>query len=247
LDYAAQKSGPDSKAAHQAVADLDVELGKLITGLEKAYTEAPLWLAASEYVISPVNDVTYPNRILREAGLLKVSEMEDGEHIDFSASKAWALVDHQFSHVFVQESDPKTIKRVARLFTKRPGFAEALTAEGIAEYRLDHPRSGDVILVSTPNSWQAYYWWLDDARAPEYARTVDIHRKPGYDPLELFFDARSRTIPLNANLVRGSHGAPAKEPSQKGVLLTSEPGVFLGGQLADTEVAEIILRQFDTE
>jgi hypothetical protein len=112
---------------------------------------------------------------------------------------------------------------------------------------MDHARSGDVVLVSTSNSWQAYYWWLEDARAPAFARTVDIHRKPGYDPLELFFDARSKTIPLNANLIKGSHGAPAKEPSQKGVFLTSEPGVFLGGQLADIEVADIVLKQFAVE
>ena len=84
-------------------------------------------------------------------------------------------------------------------------------------------------------------------KLPQFARTVDIHRKPGYDPVELFFDARSKTIPLNANLVQGSHGAPAKEPSQRGVFLTSEPGVFLGGQLADTQVAEIVLKQFDDD
>jgi hypothetical protein len=191
--------------------------------------------------------VVYPNRILREAGLLKVSEMEDGEHLDFTASKAWALADHQFSHVFFQDSDPKTIKRVARLFTKRPGIAEVLTSEGIAEYRMDQSRSGDGVLDSTSNSWQAYYWWLEDSRAPAFARTVDIHRKPGYDPLELFFDARSKTIPLNANLVKGSHGAPPKEPGQKGVFLTSEPGVFLGGQLADVDVADIVLKQFAVE
>ena len=115
------------------------------------------------------------------------------------------------------------------------------------KYKIDHPRTGDIVLVSDPHSWQAYYWWLDDAKAPQYARTVDIHRKPGYDPVELFFDARSKTIPLNANLVRGSHGAPAKEPTQRGVLLTSEPGVFLGGQLADTQVAELVLKQFAEE
>lgn len=247
LDYAAQKNGPDSKAAHQAVAELDAELGKLIAGFEKAYSEAPLWLAASEYVISSVNDVVYPNQILRDAGLLKVSEADDGEHLDFAASKAWALVDHQFSHVFVQDSDPKTIKKIARLFAKQPGIADVLTAEGLVENRIDHPRSGDLVLISTPNSWQAYYWWLDNARAPQYAHTVDIHRKPGYDPVELFFDARSKRVPLNANLVRGSHGAPAKDSSQRGVLLTSEPGVFLGGQLADTEVADIVLKQFATE
>ena len=132
LDYAAQKSGPDSKAAHQAVADLDVELGKLIAGFEKAYSEAPLWLAASEYVITPVNDVTYPNRMLREAGLLKVSETDDGEHIDFATSKAWALVDHQFSHVYVQDSDPKTIKKVARLFAKHARHRRSANGEALA-------------------------------------------------------------------------------------------------------------------
>jgi predicted AlkP superfamily pyrophosphatase or phosphodiesterase len=247
LDYAAQKSGPDSKAAHQAVADLDVELGKLIAGFEKAYSEAPLWLAASEYVISSVNEVTYPNRTLREAGLLKVIEADDGEHIDFTNSKAWALADHQFSHVYVQDSDPKTIKKVARLFGKTPGIADVLTGEDLVTYKIDNPRTGDVVLVSDPHSWQAYYFWLDDAKAPQYARTVDIHRKPGYDPVELFVDARSKTIPLNANLVHGSHGAPAKDPSQRGVLLTSEPGIFLGGQLADTQVAELVLKQFDDD
>jgi len=245
LDYAAQKSGPDSKAAKQAVVELDGEIGKLIEGFRKAYTEPPLWIAASEYVITSVNDVTYPNRILRDAGLLKVTETEEGELLDFAASKAVALADHQLSHIFVQDSDAKTIKKVARLFAKQPGVAEVLTGEDLAKYKIDHSRSGDVVVISEPNSWQAYYWWHDDAQAPKFARTVDIHRKPGYDPVELFLDGRTKSIPLNANLVRGSHGAPAKDSSQRGVLLTSEPGVFLGGSLSYVEIADLILKQFD--
>jgi predicted AlkP superfamily pyrophosphatase or phosphodiesterase len=244
LDYAAQKSGPESKAAKQAVADLDAEMGKLVPALESAYSEPPLWLVASEYAIVPVDSVVYPNRVLREAGLVKVSDAEDGEHLDFTASKAWALADHQFSHVFVQDADPKIIKRVARLFNKQPGVAEVLTGESIAEYGLDHSRSGDAVIVSEPSSWQAYYWWEEDARAPQFARTVDIHRKPGYDPVELFFDARSKSIPLNAKLVRGSHGAPARSAAQRGVLLSSEPGVFTGGIVPDVDIAEIVMRQF---
>jgi len=247
LDFAAQKSGPESKAAKQAVVELDAEIAKLIAGFEKAYSEPPLWIVASEYVISPVNHVAFPNRLLREAGLLKVLETDDGENLDFTNSKAWALADHQFSHVYVQDSDPKVIKRVARLFAKQQGISQVLTAENLAEYRLNHERSGDLVLISDPHSWQAYYWWIEDANAPKFARTVDIHRKPGYDPVELFLDGRTKTIPLNANLVRGSHGAPANDLSQRGMLLTSEPGVFLGGQLADTEVAEIILKQFANE
>ena len=247
LDYAAQKSGPDSKAAKQAVADLDAEVGKLVEGFENTFSEPPLWLVASEYAIVPVDDVVYPNRLLRGAGLLKVTDSDDGEYLDFAASKAWALADHQFSHVFVQDSDPKIVKRVARLFAKQPGIAEVLTGEALAEYGLDHPRSGDVVLISEPNSWQAYYWWEDDARAPRFARTVDIHRKPGYDPVELFLDGRSKTIPLNAKLVKGSHGAPARAPAQRGVLLSSEPGVFTGGTIPDVDIAGIVLRQFEIE
>jgi hypothetical protein len=184
---------------------------------------------------------------LRQAGLVKVNEQEDGELLDLASSKAWALADHQFSHIFVHDADPKVIKKVARLFGKQEGIAEVLTGESLAEYAIDHQRCGDVVLVSEPNSWQAYYFWEEDAKAPAYARTVDIHRKPGYDPVELFFDARSKSIPLNAKLVKGSHGAPARKPAQRGVLLSSEPGVFLGGLIPDVDIAEIVLRQFEME
>ncbi len=245
LDYAAQKAGPDSKEAAKALGELDGEIAKLVAGLEKVYNEPPLWLVASEYAIVPVNHVVYPNRVLREAKLLSIIEAEDGEHLDLAGSKAWALADHQFSHVFVSGAEAATISKVAKLFAKESGIAEVLTRDGLAKYGLDHPRAGDVVLVSDPKSWQAYYWWLDDARAPAFARTVDIHRKPGYDPVELFFDPKKKCIPLDAKLVKGSHGAPAVSAAQKGVLLTSEPGVFLGGSLADTEIANIVLRQFE--
>jgi hypothetical protein len=245
LDYAAQKAGPDSSAAAKALGELDAEIAKLVAGLNAAYKEEPLWLAASEYAIVPVKNVVYPNRLLRDAGLLKVTEAKDGEHLDFVASKAWALVDHQFSHVFVRDADATTIKRVLSAFNKQPGIAEVLTGEGLAKYGLDHPRSGDVVLVSEPNSWQAYYWWQKDDHAPAYARTVDIHRKPGYDPVELFFDMKKKCVPLDATLIKGSHGAPATTPAQKGVLLSSEPGIFLGGSVIDVEIAKIVLRQFE--
>src|SRR6185295_9242954 len=113
-----------------------------------------------------------------------------------------------------------------------------------AKYHLDHERAGEVILISAPNSWQAYYWWNSDDRAPSYARTVDIHRKPGYDPVELHVDMATRSIPLDATLVKGSHGAPAHDDNQRGVILTSQSGVLKGDSLADTDVFEIVLRQF---
>lgn len=245
LDYAAQKFGPDGAEAIKSLTELDEQIGKLAAGCTEAYKPNEItWLVASEYAIVPVDHVLYPNRMLREAGLLKVREEVDGEHLDFAASRAWALADHQFSQVFVQPGDEQAIDAVWQVFSGAGGVAEVLVGDQRARYQMDHERSGEVILISAPNSWQAYYWWLDDARAPQFARTVDIHRKPGYDPVELFIDPATRAIPLDATLVRGSHGAPAEEEHQQGVILSSQPQV-LGNQLmVDTQVFDSVLRQF---
>ena len=246
LDYAAQRTGPDSPPALAAVAELDEVIGKLIDGFGESYGEADLlWLVASEYVITPVDHVAYPNRILRDAGLLRVREEEDGEHLDLETSLAWALVDHQFAHVFVKNAAPATTERVVALFRKTNGIAQVLAADERGKYGMDHERSGEVILISEPNSWQAYYWWLNDVNAPAFARTVDIHRKPGYDPVELCFDPATKGIPLDATLIKGSHGAPVTKDQQRGVLLTSRPGVLDSSDLIDTDVAGIVLRQFE--
>ena len=245
LDYAAQRDGPDSPQAAAALGELDELVGRLVDGLHGAYGQASvLWLAASEYTVVPVDHVTYPNRALREAGLLTVREEEDGEYLDFDQSKAWALVDHQFSHVFVNGADARVTSRVVEIFQGTDSIAEVLAGEDRRKYEIDHERAGEVILISTPNSWQAYYYWLDEARAPGFARTGDIHRKPGYDPVELHFDAASRSIPLDAALVKGSHGAPALSKSQRGVLLSSQCGVVGEAPTADTDVAGLVLRQF---
>jgi predicted AlkP superfamily pyrophosphatase or phosphodiesterase len=244
LDYAAQKFGPDSEQAYQSLRELDAEVTKLATGLQAAFGESPLWLVASEYTILPVDHVAYPNRVLRDADLLEVRDADDGELLDVAASRAWAMTDHQHAHVFVQRSDPTLVKQVAKLFKTQPGIAEVLTDEGKARHGLDHPRSGDVVLVSEPNSWQAYYWWNDDRRAPPFVRTVDIHRKPGYDPVELFFDPATRSIPLDATFVKGSHGAPAADRAQQGVMLSSEVGTLGASRLRDADVAELVLAQF---
>lgn len=245
LDYAAQKFGPDSAEASQAITAIDAEIGKLVDGFTSAYADhRPLWLVASEYVITSVDHVSYPNRQLREAGLLSVSESDGHEQLDFAGSRAWAMVDHQCSHIFVHEHDATTIDEVAELFSSQEGISEVLRRDDFAKYDIAHDHSGDLILISTPNSWQAYYWWLDDARAPTYARTVDIHRKPGYDPVEMYWDPQAKGIPLDATLVKGSHGVPATEVALRGVLLSSERGVFVERPLADTDVADIVLRQF---
>jgi predicted AlkP superfamily pyrophosphatase or phosphodiesterase len=244
LDYAAQRTGPDSAAADTALAELDDVLGRLAVGMAEAYDQQLLWIIAGEYAITPVDHVTYPNRVLREAGLLAVRDEEDGEHLDFEQSRAFALVDHQLSHVFVAGGDEQLSARVADLFRGRPGIAEVLVGTQRGRYHLEHPRSGEIILISTPRSWQAYYWWLSDDRAPHFAGTVDIHRKPGYDPVELHFDPATQRIPLDAARIKGSHGAPAVDRSQRSVLLASEPTLFPGPAVADTDVFGIVLGHF---
>jgi hypothetical protein len=246
LDYAAQKFGPDSEQALASVRELDDVLGRLINGIgETAGAAQTLWLVASEYAIVPVNHVSFPNRILRDAGLLAVKADEQGrELLDTKNSAAWALVDHQFSHVFVKDGDEATARRVAELFAREEGIAGVLSDYSRHRYGLNHERSGDIVLVSTPNSWQAYYYWLDDALAPAFARTVDIHRKPGYDPVELCIDMPTKSIPLDATLIHGSHGAPAARDNQQGVLLSSLAGTFDAQPKADTDVFNLVLAQF---
>lgn len=252
LDYAAQKFGPDSPEAMAALAKLDTEIGRLAEGVTERLGTAPLWLVASEYTITPVSHVTYPNRVLREAGLLKVKLDEDGrERIDFAASDAWTLADHQHGHVFVRDQKAAVIERVAKLFTGHEGIAEVGDRDQQAARGLAHERSGDLVLISDPHSWQAYYYWQDDALAPRFARNVDIHNKPGYDPCEMFFDLdlmkqHGGGVPLDATLVKGSHGAPLTADAGHGVLLSNRSRVLASSRAADTDVSEIVLKQFVT-
>ncbi len=262
LDYAAQKNGPDSEQALLAVAELDELIGRFAEQLQ-AQNEASIeWTIASEYIIKPVSHVSYPNRVLRERGLLSVKTIDEKEELDLENSKAWALVDHQFSHVFVKDADAGVIAEVKQLFDGAEGIAavydraeernekagteiESISPnKGQGGIGIDHPRSGEVILVSTPDSWQAYYWWLDDANAPDFARTVDIHRKPGYDPVELHFDMATRSVPLDATLIKGSHGAPAENESDHGVIVSSAGDLLSGGTIKDFDIRDIVLNRF---
>ncbi|MCG8586337.1 MAG: alkaline phosphatase family protein, partial [Pirellulales bacterium] len=146
LDYAAQKDGPDSEQAMTALVELDNVLAKLVGGFEAAYDGQINWLVASEYTIMPVDHVSYPNRLLREAGLLTVVEEDGGELIDFANTPAWAMVDHQYSNVFVKNA--ADIPRVAEVLRGGDGFAEVLVGDDRARYGMDHERAGEIVLVS---------------------------------------------------------------------------------------------------
>lgn len=243
LDYAAQKFGPNSPQAAGSLGELDAAIGRLIDGYAAAGIDDVLWLAASEYAITDVSRVGTPNRILREAGLLTLEvDAEGRELLNVGQSRAWALMDHQFAHVFVR--DVADVSRVAGLFRSDATVSEVLVGDPRARYGLNHERSGEIILIANPDAWFAYYWWQDDAKAPPFARTVDIHRKPGYDPVELFIDLPTKSIPLNAGLVKGSHGHP--DSASECVLVSSDATVMpnAGHGVCDTDVAGIVLANF---
>lgn len=184
-------------------------------------------VVVSEYGLVPVSKPVMINRALRQAGLLEVRDGPFGEVLMPMDSKAFAVTDHQLAHVYV--GDPSDVPAVRKLLESIEGVDQVVDP---GDLQLDHPRSGELIALAQPDAWFAYYYWLDDARAPDFAKTVDIHRKPGYDPCELFMTSpvraaarllqkkmgmryRMDVIPLDPSLVRGSHGlrpAPNEGP-----------------------------------
>jgi predicted AlkP superfamily pyrophosphatase or phosphodiesterase len=239
----AQRCGPDSHELQLALSDVDDVLGELIASVKEAYwSPAPLWLVTGGFTVSPVENVFRPNRVLYEAGWLELRDGDDGPIADLKRSRAFALVDRQISHVFVADGQPSTIAQVAELFRSQDGIDETLVNKERRRFDLEHRNSGDVILISAPDSWQAYPWWSDDQEAPAWARRTDAAHKLGADPLELF--SREGQVPLDLTLIQGSHGAPARDERQRSIILSSEPGVIAGGLLADTDICDLVLRQF---
>ena len=256
LDYDPQRFGPGGSDLPRLVRELDDACAPLLD--QAAKSGARVWVV-SEYGHCDVTRAVEPNRILRRAGLFSVRLGPFGEVFDPFTSRAFAVCDHQLAHIYV--ADPADIPRVVELLGDQLGVARVLVGEARAEVGLDHPRSGEVVALSTPDAWFAYPFWLDDARAPDYARTVDIHRKPGYDPCELFLDPALKVpklriarrllakklgfrtlfdvIPLDPSLVRGSHGLPAADPLDRPVLIGQ--GDMPAADLATTDVRDLVL------
>ncbi len=228
-DYAPQKFGPASESYRQAHRELDAVLVNLI---ESVAEDAPhLWtLIVSEYAMTEVNRVVEPNKLLRRAGLLAVERRGPEEHLDFEGSAAFALVDHQIAHVYC---DRQHVGLVRSIFEAEPAV-ESVVARP-SDCGLDHPNSGEVILVARRDAWFAYPWWHEASAAPAYARTIDIHRKPGYDPLEMFWDPKIGGTAQDPLLIRGSHGAFPRDRDQNASVLSNLPGVeavFTTGDVA---------------
>jgi predicted AlkP superfamily pyrophosphatase or phosphodiesterase len=257
LDYNLQRVGPHHPGAAGDVRQVDEICGDLITFYEALGTQV---IVLSEYGLCDVTTPVHLNRVLRAHGLLAVRVERGLEHLDPGASAAFAVADHQVAHVYVNGDAAR--RKVREILERTPGVAQVLDDRGKAGHAIDHARAGDFVVIAEPHAWFTYYYWLEDSRAPDFARTVDIHRKPGYDPVELFLDpairnptltvgwklARRRlgfrtlldVIPLDATLVKGSHGRPGS--GDDGPLIMSRQKHLLpSSTIASVDVHSIIL------
>ncbi|MFN0055888.1 MAG: alkaline phosphatase family protein [Planctomycetales bacterium] len=261
LDYNLQRLGPHDPQIAEDIRLVDAEAGRLIDAARARQAEVVI---VSEYAITAVDQPVAINRLLREGGYLAVRREPLGwESLDCGASRAFAVADHQVAHVYVR--DPDDVAAVAALLQKSPGIERVLDRQHQAEFGLDHERSGELVAVAAPGAWFTYYFWLDDALAPDYARTIDIHRKPGYDPVELFVDPKLRwprlriawrlaqkqlgfryrmdVIGLDPTIVQGSHGrlpTPGRE-SAEGPIFVSSSRAIERESIAMTDVKELLL------
>jgi predicted AlkP superfamily pyrophosphatase or phosphodiesterase len=202
LDYELQRSGPDSEESGRAFAQLKLLLNKL---LDEARDVGYKILVYSDYAISNVSRPVFPNRLLRRAGLFQTRKIRKMQYPDFYSSRAFAVVDHQIAHIVI--NDPSAIDAVRELFSATEGIAEVLGDDEKKQCGIDHPRSGDLVIVSDSDAWFAYPWWEEKSEAPEYATHIDIHNKPGYDPCELFFGFPPPfAVSTDATKIHGSHG-----------------------------------------
>ncbi|HZY88308.1 MAG TPA: nucleotide pyrophosphatase/phosphodiesterase family protein [Gemmataceae bacterium] len=256
LDYDPQRFGPAGCDMPRLVGELDAACEPLLDEAHRC--GARVWVV-SEYGHVDVDRAVLPNRALRESGLLTARPGPFGETLDTFGSRAFAVCDHQLAHVYI--ADQADVLRVREVLAGLKGVARTFAGEERAEIGLRHERAGEVVALSEPGAWFAYPFWLDDALAPDYARTVDIHRKPGFDPCELFFDPALRwpkgraawrllqkklgfrtrfdVVPLDPTLVRGSHGLAAAEAANRPLLIGDGPAP--APELAMTAVRDLAL------
>ena len=258
LDYNLQRCGIDFSKIDNDLQQIDEVCKDLITYYEKQGAEVIL---LSEYAITSVNNPIHINRLLRKNGYISVKEELGLETLDAGTCKAFAVADHQLAHVYV--NDPKDVAEVKKLLENTPGIEKVLDEEGKKEYHIDHERAGDLVVVADKDSWFTYYFWLDDQKAPDYARMVDIHRKPGYDPVETLADPKipflkakigmtllkkklgfrytMDVIPLDATLVKGSHGRINEDRKDHPLLVSQRKELLEKESLEPTQVHDLIL------
>ena len=240
LDYDHQRYGPGDLRSLQALREVDGIVGELVDAADAQGTQV---MVVSEYGITDVSRAIHPNLALRDAGLLVARETPTGDVLDVYGSRAFAVADHQLAHVYVK--DERARDEAARVLEALPGVDLVLGEEGKRAHGISHANAGDLVLVSDADAWFTYYYWEGRQAEPDFARTVDIHRKPGYDPCEMFLDPELRlpilrvlrrvaqkklgfrmlmdVIPVRPELVRGSHGRLPADPLDGPVYLSTLP------------------------
>ena len=257
LDYVLQRLGPEHADIWNDVAEIDTVVGDLIADAEVLGRKVVI---LSEYGIVPVQTPVHIHRALRRAGLRAVRDELGGVILDVPRCRAFAVADHQIAHIYI--ADPSDVTTVRSILERIDGIDMVLDEDGKRAHGLDHTRSGELIVIAKPDAWFTYYYWLDDGRAPDFARTVEIHRKPGYDPVELFLDPKIampklavgwrlakkalgfRTlmdvIPLDATMIKGSHGR-ADTPAKHGPVFISSESRLVPNETVDARQVKSIL------
>jgi predicted AlkP superfamily pyrophosphatase or phosphodiesterase len=260
LDYNLQRLGPTHPDIGRDVTVIDGIVGDLLDFFQQRGVSV---LLLSEYGITPVDSPVHLNRLFREEGWIGIKDELGLELLDCGASRVFAVADHQVAHVYL--NDLSLAKAARELMEKQPGIARVLDEAEKAKVGLNHRRAGDLVVLAKENAWFTYYYWFDDTLAPDFARCVDIHRKPGYDPVELFLDPKLSlpklkiawrllqkklgfrmlmdVIPLDASLVKGSHGICPSNTKDYPLLIAGESGLWSGTTLPPSQVYDVIKKQ----
>jgi predicted AlkP superfamily pyrophosphatase or phosphodiesterase len=259
LDYNLQRHGNQHPSIKKDLKEIDAVCADLIKYYESKNAQV---IVLSEYGITDVNNPIHLNRILRKRGFINVRIERGLELLDAGASKAFAMADHQIAHIYV--NDKKELNNVKQLLESVEGVEMVLDEAGKQQYGLAHDRAGDLVAVADAKSWFTYYYWLDDKKAPDFARIVDIHKKPGYDPVEMFANPKIKLlplvvawkllrkklgfrmlmdlIPLDATLVKGSHGRLTESVADRPLLLTKQKELVNAEEIEATDVYGVIMK-----
>lgn len=259
LDYNLQRHGLNFDIISKDLNEIDDVVKQLVTYYQKQNASIVL---LSEYGITNVNNPIHLNRILRKEGFINI-RMERGlELLDAGASRAFAVADHQIAHIYLNDLTLKS--QVKELLEKVDGVEKILSDSELEEAKLNHERCGDIVVIANENSWFTYYFWLDDKIAPDYARMVDIHKKPGYDPVEMLTDPKDKLvmlkvifkllkkklgfrtvldiIPLNAKLVKGSHGRIPEDTEDYPIFITNNKNAISEKIIKPTDVYHVLAK-----
>ena len=245
-DYSAQRFGKTTVQVRDDLKKADEIVGRLVQKVsDLGIRDETQFMIISEYAFNDVKAAVPLNLVLRDAGLLSIRTIHEKEYLDFESSKAFAMVDHQVAHVYIKNGYDRETRKALE---NTEGVEKILDSSGKKELAIDHERSGELIAVSARDRWFSYYWWYDENRAPDFAGKVDIHRKPGYDPVELFIDQKTKSIPLDARLVKGSHGRPSDLQADEGFgfyASSKRHGVI--SESSSTRCVDIVKSLFDSQ